>query len=50
MKVSKIKEGNTLLVSEGNWSFTISLVKKLQLLYKLITFTYGAYSYFSRYM
>jgi hypothetical protein len=35
--ISKIKEGRTLLVGEGNLSFTISLVKKLQLSPNLIT-------------
>ncbi|GAB4166304.1 MAG: hypothetical protein Tsb006_5690 [Rickettsiaceae bacterium] len=42
--VPKIKEGNTLLVGEGNLSFTISLVKKLQLLPNLIASTYEEYS------
>lgn len=42
--ISKIKKGNTLLVGEGNLSFTISLVQKLQLLSSLITSTYEDYS------
>lgn len=42
--ISKIKEGNTLLVGEGNLSFTISLIKKLQLLPNLIASTYEDYS------
>jgi hypothetical protein len=42
--VSKIKEGNTLLVGEGNLSFTISLVKKLKLLPNLIASIYEDYS------
>lgn len=42
--ISKIKEGSTLLVGEGNLSFTISLVQKLQLLPSLITSTYEDYS------
>jgi hypothetical protein len=42
--ISKVKEGSALLVGEGNLSFTISLVKKLQLLPKLITSTYEGYS------
>lgn len=47
--ISKIKEGNTLLVGEGNLSFTISLVKKLQLLPNLIASTYEDYSELSEY-
>jgi hypothetical protein len=47
--ISKIKEGNTLLVGEGNLSFTISLVKKLQLLPNLIASTYEGYSELSEY-
>ena len=42
--ISKIKEDSTLLVGEGNLSFTISLAKKLQLLPSLITSTYEDYS------
>ena len=42
--ISKIKEDSTLLVGEGNLSFTISLVQKLQLLPSLITSTYEDYS------
>jgi len=42
--ISNIKEGNTLLVGEGNLSFTINLIKKLKLLPKLITSTYECYS------
>ncbi len=38
--ISKIKEGNTLLVGEGNLSFTMSLVKKLQFLPHLTTSIY----------
>lgn len=47
--LSKIKKGNTLLVGEGNLSFTISLVKKLQFLPNLITSTYEHYSELSEY-
>lgn len=47
--VSKIKGGSTLLVGEGNLSFTISLVKKLQLLPNLITSTYEDSSELSEY-
>lgn len=47
--ISKIKECNTLLVGEGNLSFTISLVKKLQLLPNLIASTYEDYSELSVY-
>jgi hypothetical protein len=47
--ISKIKEGNTLLVGEGNLSFTISLVKKLQLLPNIIASTYEDYSELSEY-
>jgi 25S rRNA (uracil2634-N3)-methyltransferase len=47
--ISKIKEGNTLLVGEGNLSFTISLIKKLQLLPNLIASTYEDYSELSEY-
>lgn len=47
--ISKIKGGSTLLVGEGNLSFTISLVKKLQLLPQLITSTYEGYSQLSEY-
>lgn len=47
--LSKIKGGNTLLVGKGNLSFTISLVKKLQLLPNLITSTYENYSELSEY-
>lgn len=47
--VSKIKEGNTLLVGERNLSFTMSLVKKLQLLPNLITSTYEGCSKLSEY-
>jgi 25S rRNA (uracil2634-N3)-methyltransferase len=42
--VSKVKDGNTILVGEGNLSFTISLVKQLQLLPNLITSTYEDYA------
>lgn len=42
--ISKIKEDSTLLVGEGNLSFTISLVQKLQLLPNLIASTYEDYS------
>ena len=42
--ISTIKKGNTLLVGEGNLSFTMSLVKKLQLLPNLISSTYENYS------
>ncbi len=47
--LSKITAGNTLLVGEGNLSFTISLVKKLQLLPSLITSAYENYSELSEY-
>jgi hypothetical protein len=47
--VSKIKEGNALLVGEGNLSFTISLAKKLGLLFNLIASTYEDYSELSEY-
>lgn len=47
--ISTIKEGSTLLVGEGNLSFTISLVKKVQLLPKLITSTHEGYSELSEY-
>lgn len=47
--VSKIKEGNTLLVGEGNLSFIISLAKKLKLLPNLIASTYEDYSELSEY-
>ena len=43
-------EGNTLLLGEGNLSFTISLVKKLQLLPHLIAATYEDYSELSEYV
>ena len=46
--VSTIKGGSTLLVGEGNLSFTISLVKKLQLLPNFITSTYEDYSELSQ--
>lgn len=41
---SKVKAGNTLLVGEGNLSFTISLINKLKFLPNLITSTYQNYS------
>jgi hypothetical protein len=47
--VSKIKEGNALLVGEGNLSFTISFAKKLGLLFNLIASTYEDYSELSEY-
>ena len=47
--ISKIKEGNTLLVGKGNLSFTISLVRKLQLLPSPITSTYEDFSELSEY-
>jgi hypothetical protein len=47
--VSKIKEGHALLVGEGNFSFTISLIKKLQVLPNNISSTYERYSELSEY-
>ncbi len=48
--VSKIKGGTTLLVGEGNLSFTISLVEKLQLLPNLVASTYEDYSALSEHV
>ena len=47
--ISKIKKSKTLLIGEGNLSFTISLVKKLRLLPNFITSTYEDYSELSEY-
>jgi len=47
--MSKIKLGSTLLVGEGNLSFTISLMKKLQLLPNLIASIYEDFSELSEY-
>jgi len=47
--IPKIKEGNTLLVGEGNLSFTISLVKKLHFLPNIVSSTYEDYSELSEY-
>lgn len=47
--ISAIKSGNTLLIGAGNFTFTISLMKKLQSLPNLITSTYEGYSELSEY-
>lgn len=42
--IDKIKTGNTLLVGEGNLSFTVSLIKELDLVPDIIASTYECYS------